>query len=80
MKEKYNALKAIIAFLILLLGFRILTIFYEKQDDILQGNFQFFMILVIAGMALLIYLLFLVSNSGPKVAKSTKKIKKGKKR
>jgi NADH:ubiquinone oxidoreductase subunit K len=61
--DTHSHVKTIIAFLIFLLAAAIFFIFYANQDAILQGNWQLFMTLAVVGAALLVGLLFLVSNS-----------------
>lgn len=82
----YDAAKAIIAFLIVLLAFGIFLLFYMNSDAIIQSNrFYLFISLATIAMGLLLGLLYLVNNQPhlqkPRVTKSVakshkKKIKK----
>jgi len=57
-----SSAKAVIAFLISLLGFTILILFSTNKDAILNsGNFKSLMTLIIVGMGLLVGLLYLVN-------------------
>lgn len=55
-------IRAVIALMTLLIAFSILVIFYFYKDNIVAANmFKPFMFLAVAGMALLVGLLFLVN-------------------
>lgn len=61
--ESLESVKAVIAFLILLLGLSILLLFKTYQANIVSGSFHLFMVLVVFGMGLLMSLLYLVNRN-----------------
>ncbi|MFH1832599.1 MAG: hypothetical protein ABH816_00330 [Candidatus Levyibacteriota bacterium] len=67
-----STLKAVIAFLILLVAFSIFILFKAYQDNIMSTNsLKSFVFVVAVGMAFLLGLLYLVNNQ--KISKTKKK-------
>ena len=62
--DAHGSVKAIVAFVVLLLAFSVLVLFVQYKDNILfSGNFQSFMMLAIVGMGLLLSLVFLATQT-----------------
>lgn len=63
LSQNENNIKAVMAFMIIFLAFGIFVLFYNYKDSIIaDGLFQVFMMAVIACMALLTSLLYLVNK------------------
>ena len=78
----FDNARALLSFLIIVVGFGIFLLFYVYKDYIIQSNsFYTFMTLTVFGMAFMLGLLYLVNNSShpsKKIAapSKTKKAKK----
>jgi hypothetical protein len=81
----FDTVKAVIAFLIVLVGFSFFLLFYSNSENLFQdGSIYSFITLVTIGLSLLVGLFYLVSNSQhPQKAiihkSASKKHKKGRK-
>ena len=82
--EHLHAAKSFIAFMVVAIAAAMFFVFYNNQENILEGgNFQLFMTLAVVGAGLLIGLFYLVSNTSHtpvKSHKSTKSTSKSKKK
>lgn len=75
--DKETSVKHVLSFLILLVAFGMLIVFSFNSDQILGSSDQnVFIILLAVGLALLLGLLFLVSQSKLKVSTRAKKRKR----
>jgi hypothetical protein len=70
----HEAYKAIIAFLLMLLGLAIVLIFQTNQDNIIESNnFHTFFGLTVIGLGLFLGLIYLVNQSGSTPTKKKKR-------